>query len=179
MSYAPLLYKQARERTDDIPITKENRIIFHRTGEGFDFGLYTASITDGKLSREEVQQALLEIEKTIRSTQNDPPFEYYCFAALAYFVLFLISVPLILYFFGTANCLAGLGGVGALWGGVWCYHRADEIKMQLIMNVVGKYNLRITVTGWKWVLLQHNPRWIELHKLGLNEDQEMQENNSE
>jgi len=174
--YGLLQAQKNRNRIDDIPNTTENCIIFHRTREGFDYGLYVADFTFGKLTLQDVGKTLSEVEKTIISAQQNPPSEYYAWTALCWFMVFVISAPLIVVFFLDGTLLAGFAGLSNLCFGFWCEHKAKEVKEKLILDVVENHNLKIENTGFQWLISGENPKWIELHNLYLVQDQEMQEN---
>jgi len=155
-----------------IPPTTDYTIVFPHdaVGKRFDSGFYAPGLTDGRASREEIDQVLTEVENVRRPLNGKIVSAVCCyifglFAAVGGYVFLMVSmaseVPDMIPFFV-------IGFIGLIIALIWIFiARVKNVNVEMKTKckaVVDRHNPNFASRGLRWHVPVHFPRWIELWK---------------
>jgi len=155
-----------------IPPTTDYTIVFPHdaVSKRFDSGFYAPGLTDGRASREEIDQVLNEVENVRRPLASKIVSALCCyifglFAAIGSYVFFMVAMaggdPELIPFFV-------IGFIGLIVALVWIFvvrvkNLTEQIKTKS-RQVIDRHNPSFASRGLRWHVPVHFPRWIELWK---------------
>ncbi len=152
------------------PPTTTNTLIFPIAGNKFDSSFYFPSLTDGRVSSEEINLLLTELVATGAPTavQLKKIENWFKTALFFFFLFFILSIALLaLYnpclipfdivgFFIIAACIVELG--------VMKFRRVRGKLRAKCEAIVQQHNQNLAPRGLRWHLPILFPSWVELWK---------------
>ena len=156
-----------------IPPTTDYTVVFPHDdlAKRFDTGFYSPALTDGRASKEEIEQVLREVEAVRKPFASKIVSAVCCyilslFAAIGGFIFLMISVGggpggdmIPFYIIGYIAFLVAIIVVFAL--------RIKSITEQMktkCREVLDRQNQNFASRGLRWHIPVHFPRWVELWK---------------
>ncbi len=171
----------------NIPLATPNTIIFPSSGQKFDSAFYSPALTDKRLSFEEINEFLTELETVRAQTASKLPSDNFCWKFTLYFDIFLLMCGLALLFLKRPNFIIFLI-LAALYLIVhlaeYGVNKLREARNQRVRNelrtkcevIVRRYNQNLAARGLRWCLPALFPRWVELWK-DYNQNQGQENSN--
>jgi len=154
------------------PPTTDYTIVFpfDEGGKRFDSGFYSQGLTDGRVSIEEINHILAEVESTRRPIASKVWSAVCCYVVslIAAVVIYVFSLMMVAESVPEFIPFLILIFIGSITGLVFALYKrlrgvTEEMKSKC-KAVLDRHNPNFASRGLRWHIPVHFPRWVELWK---------------